>query len=62
MSRRLTASVLLGHYLSAFTALGAPLFLPRILADLGAPAPTWSIGALYVLPTLCTALAAPLWG
>jgi len=62
MSRQLTASVLLGHYLSAFTALGAPLFLPRILADLGAPAPTWSIGALYVLPTLCTALAAPLWG
>lgn len=62
MSRRLTASVLLGHYLSAFTALGAPLFLPRILADLGSAAPTWSIGALYVLPTLCTALAAPLWG
>ncbi|GAB3382199.1 MFS transporter [Azotobacter armeniacus] len=62
MSRRLTASVLLGHYLSAFTALGAPLFLPRILADLGEPAPTWSIGVLYVLPTLCTALAAPLWG
>ncbi len=62
MSRRLTASVLLGHYLSAFTALGAPLFLPRILADLNAPAPTWSIGVLYVLPTLCTALAAPVWG
>ncbi|SFB34909.1 MFS transporter [Azotobacter beijerinckii] len=62
MSRRLTASVLLGHYLSAFTALGAPLFLPRILADLGSAPPTWSIGALYVLPTLCTALAAPLWG
>lgn len=62
MSRRLTASVLLGHYLSAFTALGAPLFLPRILVDLDAPAPTWSIGVLYVLPTLCTALAAPVWG
>lgn len=62
MSRRLTASVLLGHYLSAFTALGAPLFLPRILADLDAAAPTWSIGVLYILPTLCTAMAAPLWG
>lgn len=62
MPRRLTASVLLGHYLSAFTALGVPLFLPRILADLGSAVPTWSIGALYVLPTLCTALAAPLWG
>lgn len=62
MPRRLTASVLLGHYLSAFTALGVPLFLPRILADLGSAVPTWSIGVLYVLPTLCTALAAPLWG
>lgn len=62
MPRRLTASVLLGHYLSAFTALGVSLFLPRILADLGSAVPTWSIGALYVLPTLCTALAAPLWG
>lgn len=62
MPRCLTASVLLGHYLSAFTALGVPLFLPRILADLGSAVPTWSIGALYVLPTLCTALAAPLWG
>jgi len=62
MPRGLIASVLLGHYLSAFTALGVPLFLPRILADLDARAPAWSIGALYVLPTLCTALAAPFWG
>lgn len=62
MQRRLIASVLLGHYLSAFTALGIPLFLPRILADLAPHAPLWSIGVLFVLPTLCTALAAPLWG
>ena len=62
MQRRLIASVLLGHYLSAFTALGIPLYLPRILADLAPDAPGWSIGVLFVLPTLCTALAAPLWG
>ncbi|WP_332821210.1 MFS transporter [Pseudomonas sp.] len=62
MQRRLIASVLLGHYLSAFTALGIPLFMPRILADLAPDAPLWSIGVLFVLPTLCTALAAPLWG
>ncbi|MDY7560872.1 MFS transporter [Pseudomonas sp. 10B1] len=62
MRRRLIASVLLGHYLSAFTALGIPLYLPRILADLAPNAPGWSIGVLFVLPTLCTALAAPLWG
>ncbi|MDB5979528.1 MAG: transporter [Pseudomonas sp.] len=62
MQRRLIASVLLGHYLSAFTALGIPLYLPRILANLAPDAPGWSIGVLFVLPTLCTALAAPLWG
>lgn len=62
MQRRLIASVLLGHYLSAFTALGIPLFMPRILADLASDAPGWSIGVLFVLPTLCTALAAPIWG
>ncbi|NWL76139.1 MFS transporter [Pseudomonas taiwanensis] len=62
MPRRLIASVLLGHYLSAFTALGIPLYLPRILADLAPDTPAWSIGVLFILPTLCTALAAPLWG
>jgi MFS family permease len=62
MSRRLIASVLIGHYLSAFTALGIPLYLPRILADLAPDAPGWSIGVLFILPTLCTALTAPLWG
>ncbi|WP_213881854.1 MFS transporter [Pseudomonas sp. dw_358] len=62
MPRRLIASVLLGHYLSAFTALGIPLYLPRMLDSLGAHPPTWTIGVLFVLPTLCTALAAPLWG
>ncbi|WP_375737873.1 MFS transporter [Pseudomonas boanensis] len=62
MPQRLIASVLLGHYLSAFTALGIPLYLPRILADLAPDAPGWSIGVLFILPTLCTALAAPLWG
>ena len=62
MQRRLIASVLLGHYLSAFTALGIPLYLPRILADLAPATPGWAIGVLFVLPTLCTALAAPIWG
>lgn len=62
MQQRLMTSVLLGHYLSAFTALGIPLYLPRILADLAPGTPAWAIGLLFVLPTLCTALAAPLWG
>ena len=62
MQRRLITSVLLGHFLSAFTALGIPLYLPRILADLAPETPGWAIGVLFVLPTLCTALAAPIWG
>ena len=62
MQRRLITSVLLGHFLSAFTALGIPLYLPRILADLAPGTPGWAIGVLFVLPTLCTALAAPIWG
>ena len=62
MQRRLITSVLLGHFLSAFTALGIPLYLPRILADLAPNTPGWAIGVLFVLPTLCTALAAPIWG
>lgn len=45
-----SSAAALVHYLSAFTALGAPLFLPRILADLGSAAPTWSIGVLYGAP------------
>lgn len=49
MQRRLIASVLLGHYLSAFTALGIPLYLPRILADLAPDTPGWAIGVLFVL-------------
>jgi MFS family permease len=62
MQRRLITSVLLGHYLSALTALGIPLYLPHILADLAPDTPGWAIGILFVLPTLCTALAAPIWG
>lgn len=62
MPQRLIASVLLGHYLSAFTALGIPLYLPRILEDLAVTVPGWAIGVLYVLPTVCTAIAAPIWG
>ncbi|MGV8918031.1 MAG: MFS transporter [Pseudomonas sp.] len=62
MQRRLITSVLLGHYLSAFTALGIPLYLPRILAELAPGTPGWAIGVLFVLPTLCTAIAAPVWG
>lgn len=59
---RILGPVLTAHYLAAFTALGLPVFMPRVLADLVPGAPDWWIGVLYVLPTICTALTATAWG
>ena len=59
---RTLASVLAAHYLAAFTALGMPVFMPRVLAQLAPGAPDWLSGLLYVLPTVCTALTATAWG
>lgn len=59
---RTLASVLAAHYLAAFTALGMPVFMPRVLAGLAPGAPDWLSGLLYVLPTVCTALTAASWG
>ncbi|MGH8075703.1 MAG: MFS transporter [Lysobacter sp.] len=59
---RILGPVLTAHYLAAFTALGLPVFMPRVLADLAPGAPDWWIGVLYVVPTVCTALTATAWG
>ncbi|MXV44410.1 MFS transporter [Saccharibacter sp. 17.LH.SD] len=59
---RLVFLVMAGHFLSAFTVLGAPLFLPRFLPMLHPALPHWAIGMLFCLPTIMTALAAPFWG
>lgn len=59
---RILGPVLFAHYLAAFTALGMPLFMPRVLGALAPGAPTWLVGALYVLPTVCTALSSTAWG
>ncbi|MDY1549893.1 MFS transporter [Luteibacter sahnii] len=59
---RVLGPVLTAHYLAAFTALGMPVFMPRVLGALAPDAPAWLAGALYVLPTVCTALTATTWG
>ncbi len=59
---RVLGAVLTAHYLAAFTALGMPVFMPRVLAQLAPGAPDWLAGTLYVLPTICTALTASAWG
>ena len=60
--KRILGPVLAAHYLAAFTALGMPLFLPQVLAELAPSAAIGWSGVLYVLPTLCTALTASTWG
>ncbi|MEE3649927.1 MULTISPECIES: MFS transporter [unclassified Brenneria] len=54
--------VLACHFLAAFTVLGVPLFLPTLLQGFGIHAESLWIGVLYSLPTVATALSAPLWG
>lgn len=46
---------------TSFAALGLPPFLPKLLPELGDPDARWA-GLLYILPTLCTAISAPIWG
>ena len=59
---RVISVVLFCHFLTAFTALGMPLFLPRMLASLGGSSSGYLIGIMFVLPTICAALTAPWWG
>lgn len=60
--RMMVAIVLSCHYLSAFSALGMPLFLPIMLQELNAPLQSGWVGLLFILPTLMTAIAARYWG
>ncbi|GLZ30083.1 MFS transporter [Lentzea sp. NBRC 105346] len=54
-------AVTVAHCSAAFAALGLPPYLPQLLPELGDPQARWA-GVLYVVPTLCTAVAAPIWG
>ncbi|WP_028866201.1 MFS transporter [Psychromonas aquimarina] len=54
--------VLFCHFLTAFTALGMPLFMPRMLSSLGAGHADYLIGIMFVVPAVCTAFSAPWWG
>ncbi|WP_440453954.1 MFS transporter [Psychrobacter sp. ASPA161_9] len=60
--RIMVAIVLCCHYMSAFSALGMPLFLPIMLQELDAPLQSGWVGLLFILPTLMTAIAARYWG
>jgi len=53
--------VVVCHFVASFAALGLPPFFPDLLPALGDPGAQWA-GALYVVPTACVAISAPLWG
>lgn len=59
---RLIYSVLFCHFIAAMAALGMPLFLPYVLPTLNGDNTIEWAGVLFILPTLCTALAARFWG
>lgn len=54
--------VLFCHFLTAFTALGMPLFMPRMLNSLSTGNTDYLVGIMFVVPVLCSAFSAPWWG
>lgn len=59
--RRAALVVIVCHFVASFAALGLPPFFPDLLPGLGDPEARWA-GVLYVVPTACVAISAPLWG
>lgn len=62
VQRKQLVIVLLCHFTAALVALGMPPFFGLILSDAFAVKGTQWVGWFYVIPTVCAALAAPLWG
>ncbi|WNZ13992.1 MFS transporter [Streptomyces sp. 11x1] len=59
--RRQAHAVAACYFVASFAALGLPPYFTEILPGLGDRAARWA-GVLYVVPTVFSALAAPLWG
>lgn len=59
--RRAALVVVACHFVASFAALGLPPFFPDLVPALGDPQARWA-GVLYVVPTVCVAVSAPLWG
>lgn len=62
MSQSVLPVILLSHFTAALVALGMPPFFGVILTDTYAVEHTVWVGWFYIIPTVCTALAAPFWG
>lgn len=62
MTSRVISVVLVSHFTAALVALGMPPYFGLILKDAFSVDNNFVVGWFYVIPTLCTALAAPFWG
>jgi MFS family permease len=61
MGRAGLNTVVFCYFVASFAALGLPPYLSQILPTLGDTQSRWA-GALYVVPTLFSAIGAPIWG
>ncbi|MDH6121157.1 MFS family permease [Kitasatospora sp. GAS204A] len=61
LARRQVHAVAGCYFVASFAALGLPPYLTSILPGLGDPHGHWA-GLLYIVPTVFSALGAPLWG
>ncbi|MEE1787508.1 MFS transporter [Streptomyces sp. SP17BM10] len=61
IGRRQVHAVAACYFVASFAALGLPPYLTAILPTLGDAQARWA-GVLYIVPTVFSALGAPLWG
>lgn len=61
LGRRQVHAVAACYFVASFAALGLPPYLTAILPTLGDAQARWA-GVLYIVPTVFSALGAPLWG
>ncbi|MFB8241532.1 MFS transporter [Kitasatospora purpeofusca] len=61
IGRRQVHAVAACYFVASFAALGLPPYLTAILPGLGDQEGRWA-GVLYIVPTVFSALGAPLWG
>ncbi|MER5636866.1 MFS transporter [Kitasatospora sp. NPDC002227] len=61
LGRRQVHAVAACYFVASFAALGLPPYLTAILPGLGDQDGSWA-GVLYIVPTVFSALGAPLWG
>ncbi|MFC5663386.1 MFS transporter [Kitasatospora misakiensis] len=61
LGRRQVHAVAACYFVASFAALGLPPYLTTILPGLGDRNGQWA-GVLYIVPTVFSALGAPLWG